>query len=787
MAASFKGDLPRDWLRWLAPLLIAALGFLIYAGTFHAPFHLDDAHGIVRNEWIRDLWGTVQRIARGEMRSVVWFSFAVNYSLHGLALPGYHLGNILIHLGNALLVVWLTLLLCRTQALRVRQAAADGRWIALAAGLFFVAHPLQVQSVTYLVQRLESLAAGFYLLSVGCYLQARLRRGAPEGGGRRSWGCWYGAALAAGVAAMLSKETALTLPGAIALLELCLFPGVRRDFKGRFLFASPFILVGLIVPISVFFSYTQPAESIGSGVSRMAGGEPSLAGGVSPYTRSEYLLTQARVLVAYLRLTLLPTWQNVDADVGASTTLWEWRTLGSLALLLALFGGALRRLRRWPLQATGLFWMLLVLSPRSSLLPFRDALFEHRLYLPLAGAAVALAATYVGAVRLVARRGLPVWPVLACGVLVAALLAGLTARRNYTWASAPRLWEDTVRKSPRKPRPHNNLGNAYEAVAAFDRAMAEYKTALARFPTFAEAHNNLAVVYHRRGRYADAAASARTALRYWSSYEAAKTTLAAAYLQLGRPTKALAAALAAVHADRRSAAARDNLGMAYLQHRFHSRAARALFEALTLAPQQENAWSHLGDLLGVLGRDGRGRAGGISVWAYRAALRRNAANALTWNSLGSAWFSERKMERAASAFLQALALKPDYAKAWSNLGNLYAQRRRLAAARRALQAALRLDPASESAHINLGSLLSQEQRYDAAILQFHLALQLDATRLESIFNLASMLAARGRHAQALAWYEQFQRHWRGAPSLAQLAGEEIRRLRRALAAPRRRE
>lgn len=144
-------------MRWRSVilLLIALLGALIYSNSFSVPFQFDDTPNIVENNRIKDL---KHFLDFSGSRTVGYLSFALNYEFGGLKVFGFHFINLLIHIINAYLVYGLVILLFR--AVRhgrsgiVDESSLDSQkhWIALATALLFIAHPIQTQAVTYIVQ-----------------------------------------------------------------------------------------------------------------------------------------------------------------------------------------------------------------------------------------------------------------------------------------------------------------------------------------------------------------------------------------------------------------------------------------------------------------------------------------------------------------------------------------------------------------------------------------------------------------------------------------------------------
>jgi tetratricopeptide (TPR) repeat protein len=155
-------------------LIIITLGLLVYSNTFSSPFVFDDEINIVANPINKDLGYFARPSSAKSFRGPVEYpallkrymghlSFALNYRLHGLDVTGYHVVNLAIHLINGGLVYLLVVLTFRTPRLENSQLRQSAGGIALMSALLFVCHPVQTQAVTYIVQRLASMAAMFYL------------------------------------------------------------------------------------------------------------------------------------------------------------------------------------------------------------------------------------------------------------------------------------------------------------------------------------------------------------------------------------------------------------------------------------------------------------------------------------------------------------------------------------------------------------------------------------------------------------------------------------------------
>jgi tetratricopeptide (TPR) repeat protein len=589
-----------------ALVLILLAGILVYANTFQAPFVLDDIYSIVNNAAIKDPLTFSAKpgwYARNPERLVAFLTFGLNYHFGGLDVTGYHVVNLAIHLANGLLVymlVWMTFrtpyFQMQTEIQQVQAMEASGTmpsqrnafylqsppqsqsvfasqpsaFIPLFAALLFVVHPVQTQAVTYIVQRMTSLASMFYLLSLILYVQARLaientecrmqdteyKKRNPEAGiqhsekktyrtgskGRIKPALLISGSVIAAVLAMKTKEIAFTLPMAVVLYEACFFRGA---WKRRMFYLLPLLATLPIVPMSMFpvgLALDQSPTDMLSNIDQRVRAQSSMP-------RLDYLFTQFRVIVTYLRLLILPVNQNLDYDYPVYTNFFSpqvfwsflllaailtaaaylfWRTGGARMLQVENRTGAAAALR---LIAFGIFWFFLTLIVESSFIPIKDVIVEHRLYLPVFGAVAAFAATFCLLAGRFARpaEGKPF-------MLLAALLVlgfGIAAhQRNHVWGDAVRLWQDVVAKSPNKVRPHNNLGDALNNAGRLTEAIEVLSRAIALDPSHPHAYNNLGRAYIMSGRSREALPVLKKAIRIDPAFDDAYINLAAAYNQL---------------------------------------------------------------------------------------------------------------------------------------------------------------------------------------------------------------------------------------------------------------
>jgi len=528
----------------LRPLVPAAgvllLGLFAYSNSLRGAFVFDDVRQIRDNPAIRDLGAFLAPAGYRTVpnRFVAYVTFALNHRLGGLDVVGYHATNLAIHLAAALLLYALLVTAFRAPRLAGSALAGSSRAVGFAGAAVFVTHPLQSQAVSYVVQRLTSLAALLYLAALLLYLRFRLdqQAGAPERWSRR---LAYGLALLAALLAVRTKEIAFTLPAAALLLEAALFGGPWRRRVPALL---PFAALSLLIPATLL-SLGKPAGELLSDVSRVTRVQADAV------SRFDYLCTEAAVVATYLRLLAWPAGLNIDHDYPTYRSPLDPPVTRALALhagllLLAawLWRGSAPDARR-PLDpaarlaSAGILFFFLALLVESSVVPIVDVIFEHRVYLPSAGFWSAVA---VGAALLLRRVAPARWPrLLAGGALgLALVLAGATLWRNKAWRSDVALWSDAAAKSPGKMRPQLNLGTALLESGRAPAALSHLRDAVRLDPSSAYARAQLGAALLTVGQVAEGEAELREVLRLAPDDPEALFNLATLLARTGRAGEA---------------------------------------------------------------------------------------------------------------------------------------------------------------------------------------------------------------------------------------------------------
>jgi tetratricopeptide (TPR) repeat protein len=599
----------------LALALLAVATAAVYLPALGAPFVLDDFPSIVDNALIHRWRGFAALHAFAPMRWITYLTFVLDQRLGGLDPRGYHAVNILIHILAALAVYGLARALLRTPRLEGAVTPEARTTLPLLAAALFALHPLHTEAVTYVVQRLTSLVALFYIATLAAWIEARL---ATTTTARTAWGAGC-AALA--LLALFSKETAATLPLAILLVEIVGFgPGRKR----LLVLSGAMALVLAAAFVVAVVSYRLPLFS-----RRAIGG---LASQTAEFGHLASLGVQARVLWIYFRLFLWPA--GLHLDHAALPAAAAWGVASWLALMghLALIGLALAALRRFPLFSFGVLFVYLAHAV-SSLVPVHEQLFEHRAYLPDVGwCLIAAWLLTVPAPRLIGRRG----SAATLAAIVLTLLGVATLRRNLVWRDPVAFWQDDVRRAPDKARAWGNLGRSLieadrpaEGVRALEESMRLDREASQDLNPLDIA--NLAVGLHALHRDSEALGWIdRTLARPLPPPLRATLLLDRGniHFDAGRLAAAESAYRGALALNPDDLSARENLASVAAQSGHLDRAESLYIEVLRIDPSDRDTRANLAQVRARRLLDRAEAAGRSGRWAVADSCYRAAAQAL---------------------------------------------------------------------------------------------------------------------------------------------------------------
>ncbi|MBI3307560.1 MAG: tetratricopeptide repeat protein [Candidatus Omnitrophica bacterium] len=651
---------------FLIVLGLAALGILLYAGIFHSPFQFDDWAQIPENITTFQLpdLAAVWRFSHKPL-FLTLLSFALNYYFHGLDTLGYHLVNVILHVMNAILIYFFCHITFRSPALASHPLQKESKTLAVFAAFLFLAHPLQTAAVSYISQRSTELAAFFYLGTLLCYALFRSNRNR----------IFYAISLVFCMGAMFSKEIAFSLPLTLFLYERMFWTAPEKEHSMRMFRLVPFFLTLFIIPM-LYLNMSNLYSKTTSGFF-LEGFLPREARALS---RTSYLLTEINVMRTYVRLLFFPVGQNLDYDYPIAHTFWSWATAGSAILLAGWLAFAVRVRRSLPFVAFGIFWFFLTLSVESTFIPLRDVIFEHRLYLPMAGFALLLA-DFLGRIFKTPRKRNIGF------IFIIFLLSLLTWQRNQVWASDITLWQDVIRKSPHKGRGYNSLAASLFTHGRYDEAIHYAREAIIREPDNPLHYINLAL---NKGMIGDRNAEIKILRQAVSLHPPDRSKyfhrIGKAYIQKGNLDKAIAYFEKAASRNSRYTAIYYDLGQAYEQKRNWDKAFECYQYILLINPACAEAYNALGLIDGKRGNVDQ------AIEYFKKGLRANPRSGEIYNNLGTAYHVKNgDLNTMIYYYEKAVRLAPSFKPAYANLARAYAQKGDEDKARFYREKALRLD------------------------------------------------------------------------------------------------
>ena len=577
---------------WLDSGLLALAVLAVWSFGLDGVFLLDDYPAIVHNPALRESWPPLAAMfpppeIPGAGRPLVGLSLALNRTLGGLDVRGYHWFNIGVHL----LATWL-LYGCLRRGLPRVSPLWPARALALATALLWSLHPLQTEPVLYILQRSTLMMGACLLATLWCLLRA-LDEPSRERG-------WLATGVAACAAGMACKEEMVAAPLLMLLFDRTFVAG---GF-GPALRARPRFYAGLagcwaLLALLVVTGPDYGAMGMGLNVE------------IGPWT---YMLNQPDILLGYVRRVVWP--HPLILDYGQALPLsiadvvpqFSLVAVGAAATLVAVA-------RRHPLGFAGA-WFFLLLAPTSSVVPVASEVgAERRMYLPLA-AAILLLVLLAGRLLRGAGRGLPARSdrLSALGpagaavlVTAAALCATGTLLRAADYRDAGRMWRSVADARPGW-RAEHNLGVLALAAGETAAALPHFERAAELGPSLPQPADGLGVALMRLGRTEQARAALHEALRRDPDHAPAHVSLGVLELELRRYDEALRHLRRAVELQPQDADARGKLGAALHGAGRLDEAIAAYRRALELDPGQADAWVNLGVALDALGRSGEALA-----------------------------------------------------------------------------------------------------------------------------------------------------------------------------------
>jgi tetratricopeptide (TPR) repeat protein len=606
-------------------LFLTLTGLLAYLNSFSVPFHYDDFHFLKEQLIIKSFpryldWITGNYAAIITSRAFLLFTFYLNYVAGGLDTFGYHLVNLGIHVTTAFAFY---LLLARY----VDKNEDDQYHVtAILSALFFVVHPINTESVTYISSRSSELSTLLMLGTMLLFFRSTDKEfSLPP----------YGFSILCFFLGLASKESAIVLPALLILFDYYFIVRKDQHFLSRIKFHLPFWTI-----MTAGFLYY--AGSIA---------HPEMYDRPWP----THLLTEITVFVDYLRLMIIPVGLTIDHSVTESISL-DLRVGLSVAIVAGLLLAAYLLRNKNRVLSFSIFWFFINLTPFLAM-RMSDYMAERWVYAAGLGFCLALSKLFVDASQRYTKTGITaiVGVVLFFGVL--------TFVRNDVYRDPITLWTDALKKAPEKSKSYVNLSASYLERGNIDKAIDIMELSLKQGNRAVATYLNLAIAYFMKDDLKKAEEIMLT-LKGSISAEIYYYNLGSIYKQKKEYRKAIETFLSASDGKNYSPAVLGSIAECYKQLGDKKNAAEYYSAAATGIPQKSEDYLMVAQSYFELGEPGKGRE------TMNKALLADPMNIYIRNIIATTYLEKKNYNEAFKHFSIMSKMSPGYAPAYKGMGQV---------------------------------------------------------------------------------------------------------------------
>jgi len=507
-------------------------------------------------------------------RFVPFATFTFNYSQFGLDPKGYYVFNLSVHILNAFLCYLLIKNFLQTPYLKNERISKYALIISLLGAIVFIAHPIQTQAVSYIYQRIASIATFFFFLSTLFYIKARLSQNIFKSI------IYFAITITSALMGFISKENTYTLPLIIILIEI-IFITNKVNIKRLFV---------IIIPISIFLYLF--VELI-YGIDRIILPQESHYG--EQINSINYLYTQFFVLSKYWRLLILPYGQHLDHYIPVANSLFDLRVIFGLLINIVIIAIAIISFKKHRLLSFGFLWFYITLLVESSIIPIKDVIFEHRLYLPIFGFIITL--LYVS--FFIINKKYFCYIILFY-ITLTFVYSYLTYQRNRVWQNDGTLWTDTLRKSPLNSRAWNNLGLYFLREFKYEEAIHKFTIGIKLDPNNPDLYSNRGTAFFFQNNYTSSLEDFNKSIELNKSIPNLYLNRANIYIALKQYNKAISDLDLHLKQNPESFEAHFSLALCYRNLKQWQRSIESYRRGLDIHPNYEPAYINMAICLTIL-------------------------------------------------------------------------------------------------------------------------------------------------------------------------------------------
>lgn len=704
MKQAIQSDRYAWWQYIMPPIFLPLFAALWYYPSLHYAFQFDDLANILK-------FFDIRHKTFGELflSSTRWISSYLNtiyYKIGKFDPFAYRIGNVLEHCLSGVLLFFVLFLALK----RCDQKTFFGKYawaISFFTAALFLLHPVQTQTVTYVIQgQLEGLA-GLFVLAIAClFMVSCTVHGLIR----------YVCLMLMCIVAFLSlgtKEIAIVSPLLVLLLDwFFVAQGNWQSLKQRWWVHA---LLAIIV-FGTYFYLVKPhyffslfTREIKNNIGNVLTDNPTIK-----ITMSNYALSQFKVIIHYMTIFIWPFSISVDYDWKIVKGFFAIDSFVPFIILLSLGIWILYRLRKNKIDviAAAFLWFFIAILPRSSIVPSTELLADYKTYLASIGILFLIVCGSIGVVTYCTQNKYMQWFI---GGVVLVVFGFLTYQRNLVWQSSCNFWENVIQNAPHRARAHNNYGVALSEKGEHAKAIESFKIAIRMDRNYSDPCNNIAVAYAALGKVDEAIAAIRMGLRINPYYPEGYNNLAS-----------------------------------FLMHKKeYEQAEEMLYVAIKLRPHYGKAYFNLGRLY---------LENGKKEQAYESfkqcCTKADFDTEIGFNAYGSVCVQLGKYDEAIHAYKSALACKPGLVEVQLNLANACFMSKRYQKAHDIYAHLYKNNPRDYKALFNLAESCFALGQFQRALGHYTTARTLNPHAPQPLIRSAACYKMLGDYAQARTLVEQ---------------------------------
>jgi protein O-mannosyl-transferase len=696
----------------LPPFLLILITSIFYGPSLKYDFQFDDLANITKKFAIRND-NPLTRMFSNSRWMADWLN-RINFNMDRFNPFYYRLFNLFIHLLAGIFLFYLILTLLKKLNTK-NFLHKNSTIIAFATAGLFLLHPVQTQTVSYVIQaRLEGLASMFVIANLLVLVNALITKN------NIVKTVLFFIAGAISILSFGTKEIIVVTP---LLLILCdwffLSEGDWKKFKTRLIYHLGFILFFYTLFFARYMNISFLTRAISLNMTTANNrGNILTTHAQSIITPIQFLISEFKVILHYLLMYIWPFNISVEYDWKLSSSFFSFDSFFPFIILLSIFSGAIYTTikKKNSFIGFGLLWFFITIAPRTTIIPSPELLCDYKAYLASVGWIFLLAVGIVYAANYIlkvlnnnlSKIKLINLTQLASLTLILIPFGFGTYFRNTVWRTGVEYWGDVVKKAPLKARGHNNYGVCLSESGKLDKAIKHYKKAIALDKYYSDPLSNIAVAYSLKDKIDDAINALKMALAINPNYPEAY----------------------------------NNIGTLHLKKKEYELAERALDNAIKLRPYYGKAYYNKGRLYYEKGDH-------PIAWTYfKKATEGDLDTPEGFFTLGQLSINLQKYDEAANAFERILNLGVKNEQVLFNLANSYYMLKEFNKASSIYEHLIKENPQDSRYVFNLAETKFSNNEFDKALNLFKKVTQIPNSPAQAHLKIVTCLDKLNQYSEA---------------------------------------